>query len=75
MAIFSRRYIIWLIPCNFRIVPNCVMKAKSEKKRLFVGDQIKECRDASGLYYILPYQKVIYSLPFLIFLLFNSRLP
>lgn len=33
------------------------MKAKSERRRLFVGDQLKECRDASGLYYILGYQK------------------
>lgn len=33
------------------------MKAKSERRRLFVGDQLKECRDASGLYYILAYQK------------------
>lgn len=34
------------------------MKAKSEKRRPFVGDQIEECRDASGLFYILGFQKV-----------------
>ncbi|RXG58852.1 Actin-related protein 6 [Armadillidium vulgare] len=36
---------------------NAVMKAKSERRRPFIGDQIEECRDASGLFYILPYQK------------------
>lgn len=41
-----------------RIIPNCIMKAKSERRRPFVGDQIEDCRDASGLFYILPFQKV-----------------
>ncbi|CAG9794352.1 unnamed protein product [Diatraea saccharalis] len=40
-----------------KIVPNCIMKAKSERRRPFVGSQIDECRDASGLFYILPFQK------------------
>lgn len=38
-------------------IPNCIMKAKSERRRPFIGDQIKDCRDASGLYYILPFQR------------------
>ncbi|XP_024080551.1 actin-related protein 6 isoform X2 [Cimex lectularius] len=33
------------------------MKAKSERRRLFIGDQVEDCRDASGLFYILPFQK------------------
>lgn len=33
------------------------MKAKSERRRPFIGDQIEECRDASGLFYILCYQR------------------
>lgn len=41
-----------------RIVPNCIMKAKSERRRPFIGDQVDDCRDASGLFYILPFQKV-----------------
>lgn len=41
----------------FRIVPNCIMKAKSERRRPFIGDQIEECRDASGLFYILCFQR------------------
>ncbi|XP_046425645.1 actin-related protein 6 [Neodiprion fabricii] len=40
-----------------KLVPNCIMKAKSERRRPFVGKQIDECRDASGLFYILPFQK------------------
>ncbi|XP_012278622.1 actin-related protein 6 [Orussus abietinus] len=40
-----------------KIVPNCIMKAKSERRRPFIGNQIEECRDASGLFYILPFQK------------------
>lgn len=33
------------------------MKAKSERRRPFIGNQINECRDASGLFYILSFQK------------------
>ncbi|KAK4885459.1 hypothetical protein RN001_001730 [Aquatica leii] len=39
------------------ILPNCIMKVKSERKRFFVGNQIEECRDLSGLYYLLPCEK------------------
>lgn len=33
------------------------MKAKSERRRPFIGNQIEECRDVSGLFYILGFQK------------------
>ncbi|CAH2002584.1 unnamed protein product [Acanthoscelides obtectus] len=33
------------------------MKAKAERKRLFIGDQINECRDCSGLYFLLPCER------------------
>ena len=33
------------------------MKVKSERKRPFIGNQIEECRDLSGLYYLLPHEK------------------
>lgn len=39
------------------VVPNCIMKAKSEKRRAFIGDQIDDCRDLSSLFYMLPFQK------------------
>jgi actin-related protein 6 len=44
--------------CFFNsIVPNSIMKAKSERRRPFIGNQIEECRDVSGLYFMLPFQK------------------
>jgi actin-related protein 6 len=36
------------------------MKAKSERRRRFVGYQLEDCRDSSGLFYILPFQEVRY---------------
>lgn len=33
------------------------MKVKSEKKRLFIGNQIEDCRDLSGLYFLLPHER------------------
>ena len=40
-----------------RVIPNCITKAKSEKRRAFIGDQIDDCRDLSSLFYMLPFQK------------------
>lgn len=40
-----------------QIIPNCKMKVKSERQRQYVGDQIDDCKDCSGLYYLLPHQK------------------
>lgn len=40
-----------------RVVPNCVIKAKTVRSRIFIGDQIEECKDLSGLYYLLAFQK------------------
>lgn len=41
-----------------RTIPNSVFKIKSERRKVFVGDQIDECKDYSGLFYVLPFQKV-----------------
>ena len=41
-----------------RIAPNCVIKAKSVRTRVFVSDEIEDCKDLSGLYYLLAFQKV-----------------
>lgn len=32
-------------------------RSKSERRRNFIGSQLNECKDLSGLYYILPFQK------------------
>ncbi|XP_055947312.1 actin-related protein 6-like isoform X2 [Argiope bruennichi] len=34
-----------------RFIPNCITKAKSERRRQFIGTQLDECKDFSGLYY------------------------
>lgn len=39
------------------LIPNCKMKVKSERQRQYLGDQIDDCKDCSGLFYILPHQK------------------
>uniref|UniRef100_A0A1I8IF66 Actin-related protein 6 n=4 Tax=Macrostomum lignano TaxID=282301 RepID=A0A1I8IF66_9PLAT len=40
-----------------RQVINSVTKAKHVKTRVFVGNELDECKDLSGLYYQLPFQK------------------
>ena len=32
-------------------------KVKSERRRPFIGDQLDECKDYSGMFYILPFNK------------------
>jgi len=38
-------------------MPNCISKVKTERRRLFIGDQLDDCKDYSGLFYILPFNK------------------
>eukprot|EP00795_Rhopilema_esculentum_P005169 gene5169-300_t len=40
-----------------RLVTNACCKSKSERRKVFIGDQLNECKDFSGLFYILPFQK------------------
>jgi len=40
-----------------KLIPNCVTKVKSERRRPFIGDQLDDCKDYSGLFYLLPCQK------------------
>jgi hypothetical protein len=48
------------------------MKAKSERRRPFIGDQVEDCRDASGLFYILPFQKVKTGIYIYVHLIFHT---
>lgn len=60
--IVKRKYQFTIYLINiivFRIIPNYIMKAKSERRRTFIGDQLSECRDKSGLYFMLGFQKVL----------------
>ncbi|XP_065676699.1 actin-related protein 6-like [Hydra vulgaris] len=43
--------------CEARIIPNYISKAKNERRKIFFGDQLYECKDFSGLFYVLPFQK------------------
>lgn len=38
-------------------IPNCVTKVKAERRRLFVGDEIDDCKDFTGAFYLLPISK------------------
>ncbi|XP_071791949.1 actin-related protein 6-like [Asterias amurensis] len=40
-----------------RLVPNCIMKAKNERRKTYIGSQIDDCKDLSGIFYVLPFQK------------------
>lgn len=40
-----------------RIIPNYISKAKNERRKVFIGDQLNECKDFSGFFYVLPFQK------------------
>ena len=34
-----------------------VPRSKAERRKNFIGDQLEECKDLSGLYYVLPFQR------------------
>ena len=59
---------IYFYHVSYRVAPNCVTKAKNVRTRIFIGDQIDECKDLSGLYYLLPFQKVSTFLLFSIYI-------
>lgn len=40
------------------IAPNAVMKAKNDRKRVYIANEIETCKDLTGLFYGLPFQKV-----------------
>lgn len=40
-----------------KVIMNCGMKVKSERRRVFIGDQIDKCHDPAGLYFVLAFQK------------------
>lgn len=48
----------YIIAISCRSIQNCIAKAKSERRKQFIGNQYEDCRDLSGLYYLLPFQKV-----------------
>lgn len=45
---------------SYRTISNNITRSKAERKT-FVGDQLDTCKDFSGLYYRLPFEKVLSS--------------
>ncbi|KAF9352307.1 Actin- protein 6 [Mortierella sp. NVP85] len=41
---------------TYRTIPNNITRSKTERKT-FIGDQLETCKDFSGLYYRLPFEK------------------
>ncbi|PAV85131.1 hypothetical protein WR25_04545 isoform A [Diploscapter pachys] len=39
------------------IVPNAIFKSKSDRKRVYVGSELKECSDRCGLFFVLPFER------------------
>lgn len=42
------------------IIPNCQFRSKSLRLKTFTANQLDEIKDPSGLFYILPFQKVTF---------------
>ncbi|VDK25022.1 unnamed protein product [Anisakis simplex] len=40
-----------------RIIPNCIVKAKNERKRVYIADEIDECKEHSSLFFLIPAEK------------------
>jgi len=40
-----------------RIYPNSVFKTKADRKRVYVSDELDECKDRSSLYFVLPFER------------------
>jgi actin-related protein 6 len=40
-----------------RRFPNCVVKSKADRKRVYIANEIEECQDKSSLFFSLPFEK------------------
>lgn len=50
-----------MMPCpDFRIIPNAIVRSKGDRKT-YVGDQLSQGRDFSGLFYKLAFEKGLLS--------------
>ncbi|XP_053206577.1 actin-related protein 6-like [Panonychus citri] len=54
---YSIKYGLKDSPESPQVMPNSVFKVKSERRRLYIGNQLDECKDYSGLFYLLPFNK------------------
>lgn len=43
---------------HLSVIPNCQFRSKTSRLKTFTANQLDEIKDPSGLFYILPFQKV-----------------
>ena len=48
----------FLFHFNDSVIPNCQFRSKTSRLKTFTANQLDEIKDPSGLFYILPFQKV-----------------
>lgn len=46
------------VPLSRSVIPNCQFRSKTARLKTFTANQLDEIKDPSGLFYILPFQKV-----------------
>ncbi|EJW87304.1 actin [Wuchereria bancrofti] len=42
-----------------KLFPNCIIKTKTDRKRVFVADEVEECRDHSSIFFLLQRKRDI----------------
>ncbi|MCP9261964.1 Actin-related protein 6 [Dirofilaria immitis] len=42
-----------------RLFPNCIVKTKTDRKRVYVADEVEECRDHSSIFFLLQQKRDI----------------
>lgn len=47
-----------LLSVPLSVIPNCQFRSKTSRLKTFTANQLDEIKDPSGLFYILPFQKV-----------------
>lgn len=50
--------VIFLLSFCRSVIPNCQFRSKTSRLKTFTANQLDEIKDPSGLFYILPFQKV-----------------
>lgn len=50
--------VTFLLSFCFSVIPNCQFRSKTSRLKTFTANQLDEIKDPSGLFYILPFQKV-----------------
>lgn len=40
-----------------KTLPNAIFKTKSDRKRVYVADELEECHDRAALYFVVPFER------------------